>query len=151
MHYARCFYACYDGLFGAGNYSLTQSTIYVLVPFMSAAEAPAPTAEPDLPRAGADMPAAVGRVLGLVRKLIEYGKDLASALHRRATVPGFAGFARPFGEADVTVILARVTNGLRLAAALEARLCRRAARGQDLRPAAIPLPVPRATRQAAPA
>jgi hypothetical protein len=98
------------------------------------------------------MPVAVGRVLGLVRKLIEYGKDLASALHRRAAIPGFAGFARPFGEADVTIILARVTNGLRLAAALEARLCQRAARGHDLKPAAIPLPVlrgPRATRQAA--
>jgi hypothetical protein len=99
------------------------------------------------------MPAAVGRVLSLVRKLIEYGKDLASALQQRTAVPGFARFVRPFGEADVTVILARITDGLRRAVALGARLCRRAARGQDLKPAPVPLPAlrgPRAARQAAP-
>jgi hypothetical protein len=96
---------------------------------------------------------ALGRVLSLVRRLIDYGKQLAGTVQQRAAAPGFALFAKPFGTADLAVILARITNGLRRAAALEARLCRRAARGQDLAPAPIRLPAvrgPRAARQAAP-
>ncbi|HXA25800.1 MAG TPA: hypothetical protein VNW90_26260 [Acetobacteraceae bacterium] len=70
-----------------------------------------------------------------------------------ALPPHFALFASPFGTADLAAILARITNGLRRAAALEARLCRRAARGQDLMPAPIRLPAargPRPTQQVAP-
>ena len=99
------------------------------------------------------MPAAIGRVLSLVRKLIDYGGQLAGTVQSRAAAPGFALFARPFGTADLAIILARITNGLRRAAALEAGLCRRAARGQDLKPAPIRLPAargPRAARQVAP-
>jgi hypothetical protein len=99
------------------------------------------------------MPGAIGRVLSVVRKLIDYGKELASTIQQRAAAPGFALFARSFGTADLAVILARITNGLRRAAALEARLCRRAARGQDLTPTPIRLPAtpgPRAARQVAP-
>jgi hypothetical protein len=97
------------------------------------------------------MPAALGRVLSLVRKLIDYGKQLAGTVQQRATAPGFALFAKPFGTADLAVILARITNGLRRAAALEARLCQRAARGQDLTPAPIRLPATRGPRPARPA
>jgi hypothetical protein len=92
-------------------------------------------------------------VLGLVRKLIDYGKHLADTLQQRAAAPGFARFARPFGSADLAVILTRITNGLRRAAALEARLRRRAARGHDLVPTPIDRPAmrsPRAAREAAP-
>ena len=99
------------------------------------------------------MPAALGRVLSLVRRLIDYGRQLAGTVQQRAAAPGFALFASPFGTADLAVILARITNGLRRAAALEARLCRRAARGQDLAPAPMRLPAiraPRPARQAAP-
>jgi hypothetical protein len=99
------------------------------------------------------MPAALGRVLSLVRKLIDYGKQLATTVQQRAAAPGFALFASTFGTADLAVILARITNGLRRAAALEARLCLRAARGQDLTPSPIRLPEtrgPRAARQVAP-
>jgi hypothetical protein len=96
------------------------------------------------------MPTAISRVLSLVRQLIDYGRQLAGTVQSRAAAPGFALFARPFGTADLAVILARITNGLRRAAALEARLCQRAAHGQDLTPPPIRLPAargPRAARQ----
>jgi hypothetical protein len=99
------------------------------------------------------MPSRLGRVLSLVRKLIDYGRQLAGTVQQRASAPGFALFARPFGTADLAAILARITNGLRRAAALEARLCQRAARGQDLAPAPIRMPAaytPRDARQSAP-
>jgi hypothetical protein len=114
---------------------------------------PSPPADPYLPRANTAMPAALGRVLLLVRKLIDYGKQLASTVQQRAAAPGFALFASPFGTTDLAVILACITSGLRRAATLEVRLCRCAARGQDLTPAPIRLPVasgPRPVRQVVP-
>ncbi len=103
-------------------------------------QASARTTDPGPPPANTAIPAALGRVLSLVRKLIDYGKQLAATVQQRATTPGFAFFARPFGTADLAAILARITSGLRRAAALEATLCRRAARGQDLTPAPIRAP-----------
>jgi hypothetical protein len=78
------------------------------------------------------MPTRIGRVLNVLRKLIDYGKHLAGTVQQRATAPGFTFFAKPFGTADIALIIARITNGLRRAAALEAELLQRAARGQDL-------------------
>lgn len=105
-----------------------------------AAQASGPTTNPDPRRTGETVPAALGRVLSLVRQLIDYGKQLTATVQRRAGAPGFALFARPFGTADLALILARITSGLRRAAALEETLSRRAARGQDLTPAPIRLP-----------
>jgi hypothetical protein len=120
---------------------------------MSAAtQAPAAPIDPDPPRAAPAMPAGIGRVLSLVRKLIDYGRQLAATVQQRATAPGFALFASTFGTADLATILARITNGLHRAVALEARLNQRAARGQDLKPSAAPLPAaykPRAARRSA--
>jgi hypothetical protein len=116
----------------------------------AAAQASTPTTAPDAHGAGAGVPGAIGRVLGLVRKLIDYGRQLAETVQSRAAAPGFVQFARPFGTADLGVILARITCGLRRAAALEARLCRHAARGKDLTPAPIRLPAARAPRAARP-
>jgi hypothetical protein len=99
------------------------------------------------------MPTALNRVLSLVRKLIDYGKQLAGTVQLRAAAPGFALFAKPFGTDDLAAILARITSGLRRATALEAALCQRAARGKDLTPPPIRLPAargPRAARQSAP-
>ena len=110
----------------------------------------APPTDPDPPRANTAMPTALGRVLSLVRKLIDYGRQLAGTVQQRAAVPGFALFAKPFGTADLAAILARITNGVRRAAALEALLGRRAARGQDLTPSAIRVPAPRVPRPAWP-
>jgi hypothetical protein len=119
----------------------------------AAAQPPTPTTDTDPPQPSTAIPAALDRVLSLVRKLIDYGKQLAGTVQQRAAAPGFALFARPFGSADLAVILARITNGLRRAAALEARLCQRATRGRDLTPSPIRLPAtpgPRAPRQVAP-
>jgi hypothetical protein len=123
---------------------------YVLILFMTAdAPAPALPSEPEPHRGGAVMPGAIGRVLGVVRKLIDYGKELAATLQRRAAAPGFAQFARPFGTADLAVILVRITSGLHRAASLEARLCRLAARGQDLTPSPVRVPAAQEASDAA--
>jgi hypothetical protein len=108
---------------------------------MSAAlKLPTPTTEPDPPPPDRALPAAIGRVLGVVRELIDYGRQLAATLQQRAAGPGFALFAKPFGTTDAAVILIRITNGLRRAAALEAWLSQRAARGKDVPPPPIRLP-----------
>ena len=67
--------------------------------------------------------------------------------------PRLCLLARPFATADLAVILARITSGLLRAAALEAGLCRRAARGRDLTPTSLrptALYRPRPPRQVAP-
>jgi hypothetical protein len=119
----------------------------------AAAQAPALTMDPDTPGAGTDTPNRIGRVLGVLRRLIDYGRHLASTVQQRAAAPGFSRFARPFGTADLAVILARIAAGLHRAATLESRLCQRAARGRDLTPAPVRLPAPdqpRPSRQIAP-
>jgi hypothetical protein len=131
---------------------LTPQLTYVLATFMSAAaHLPDPTPDPDQPRAAKPVPAAIGRVLGVLRKLIDYGKHLAATVQQRAAAPDFAHLARPFGTADIATILARITNGLCRAMALEARLIQRADRGQDLSPPPLPAArAPRPARQVAP-
>ncbi len=122
---------------------------YVLVSFMSAAAQPsAPITDPDPPRAVPTVPGRLNRVLSLVRKLIDFGKHLAGTIQQRAAAPGFPLSATPFSTADLAVILARITSGLRRAAALEAALCRRASRGQDLTPTPFRIPAARAPRPA---
>jgi hypothetical protein len=82
----------------------------------AAAETPAPTTEPSRS----------GRLLELVRKLIDYGRELAATIRRRiATEPVFAK-AR-FGTTDLAVIFGRIARGIVLANALEARVLRSAA------------------------
>lgn len=103
--------------------------------FMSdAAATPASTTAP---------PVAIGRVLGVLRWLINHGKQLTATLQQRAAAPGFALFARRFGTRDLAVILARIIAALRRAAALEAALNQRAARGRDLAPTPVRLPATR--------
>ena len=93
--------------------------------FMStAAEAPAPTTQPN--SAAADQPSRSGRLLNLVRKLIDYGRELAATIRQRTvTEPIFAKVR--FGTTDLALIFARIARGLLLADALEARVLRRAA------------------------
>ena len=86
-------------------------------------------------------------LLGLVRKLIDYGRELAATIRRRA-------FADPgpvmscFGTADVALILARVSRGLHRANALEARLLRNANRLDASPRETVSRPAPRAPRPA---
>jgi hypothetical protein len=69
-----------------------------------------------------------GRMLSLLRKLIDYGQDLARSVQQRAAGGTLISIALHFGTLDAAVILARITRGLRLANALEARLIIRPAR-----------------------
>jgi len=83
----------------------------------AAAEAPALTTEPSRS----------GFLLGLIRKLIDYGRELVTTVRGRIAVdPSFAKSC--FGTADLTLILARIARGLLLADALEMRVLRSAAR-----------------------
>ena len=89
-----------------------------------------PTTTPTVPpdphqdRSGAVAvaPSRSGRLLGLVRKLIDYGFELANTLRRRAAANDVGAMVRPFGTTDLAMIFARITRGLRLAGALEERL-----------------------------
>ncbi len=110
----------------------------------AAATAPAPTAEPSRS----------GRLLGLVGKLIDYGRELAATLRQRSATTEFAVTARLFGTSDIALILARITRGLIRADALAAKLVRNAAR-LDAAPRPQPArtvakPASAARRQAAP-
>jgi hypothetical protein len=83
------------------------------------------------------------RLLSLLRKLIEYGQDLARTVQQRAAAATLFTVAVHFGTRDMALILARITRGLRLAAALEARLVSRPARlGSAAAPVRQPAHVP---------
>jgi hypothetical protein len=92
-------------------------------------------------------PSRSANLLCLVRKLIDYGRELAATIRQRAfTDPGPVIFC--FGTADVAQILARISRGLHRANALEARLLRNADR-LDAAPRGAASPgKPRAPRQA---
>ena len=81
-------------------------------------------------------PTGLDRLLSVVRWLIGYGKELAAAIHQRATEADFPIVACRFGTIDLALILARITRGLRCAAALETALLARQAKGQEDAPAA---------------
>jgi hypothetical protein len=121
-----------------------------------AAIAPAPTTQPDTDRAdtdraGAGAPSRIGRLLGLVRRLIDYGKDLADTLRQQPADPRAILRRRSFGTFDLGFVLASITRGLLRAAALETRLNQRAARGRDLGSAPGRPSAPRKPRAAQPA
>ncbi len=79
----------------------------------------APT-QPDI------QPSRSGRLLAFIRKLIDYGRELAATVRQRvAAEPNFARTG--FGTADLAAIIGRIARGLLLAQALEARVLRRAA------------------------
>jgi hypothetical protein len=77
-----------------------------------------------------DVPAKsfANRVLGLLRKLIDYGQELARTVQQHAAAGTLLTVALQFGTRDIALILARITRGLRLASALEARLVSRPVR-----------------------
>jgi hypothetical protein len=81
---------------------------------MSAA-ATAPPATPE--------PSHAGRLLNLVRRLIEYGKELAATIRQRAVTDPTSTITC-FGTTDVALILARINHGLHRANELEARVLR---------------------------
>src|SRR4051812_25619419 len=91
-----------------------------------------------------DKPGRAGRLIDLVRRLIDYGKELAATFQQRGTpTPPACTFG--FGTRDIALILARITSGLRRAQALEARLVRSAFR-LDAEPGSQAAPSPRTLR-----
>jgi hypothetical protein len=94
----------------------------------AAATAPGPTTQPARWPALSDRRGCLARLLGLVRKLIDHGKQLAAAVGQRSLPndPALAGCC--FGTRDIALILSRITLALQRAAALEDRLVRSAAR-----------------------
>src|ERR1700742_4577074 len=83
---------------------------------------------PDAAPVSTTQPSRVGRLLDLVRKLIEYGKELATTLRQHDGSADLTSITRIFGTRDIALILARITLGLHRADALEARLVRNAGR-----------------------
>jgi hypothetical protein len=73
----------------------------------------------------ASPPSPAARLLNAVRKLIDYGKQLAASLHQGSIT---SVVANAFGTADIALILARITQGLHRALVLEERIVRTAAR-----------------------
>jgi hypothetical protein len=80
---------------------------------------------PPLP---ASTPTRAAGLLGLVRKLIDYGTFLAGTLRQRGLGDHPIVHGLQFGTTNITLILARIARGLLRAAALEALLNRDAAR-----------------------
>ena len=81
-----------------------------------------------------DKPTPSDRLLRLVRKLIDYGKQLGAALTQRTA--DLASVTREFGTKDIALILQRIRCGLERANLLEARIIDEAAR-LDAAPAAV--------------
>ncbi len=108
-----------------------------------------PDPHQDRPATGADAPSRTGRLLGLVRTLIDYGRHLASTLQQRTSATNLADVTRHFGTIDIGEILTRITRGLLRAAALETRLASRLAR-EPIAPAAPSAPSPGQPRAARP-
>jgi len=108
---------------------------------MSAAATPA-----ELPN-----PSRAERLLCLVRKLIDFGRDLAATLHQRAATDP-RSLVRSFGICDLALILLRIRRGLLCANTLETRLVQNAARlDAERKPRSAPArPRPRPARPAAP-
>ena len=94
-------------------------------------------------------PSQTAHLLILVRKLIDFGVLLANTLKQGASAATLAHVTRYYGIPDVALIIARITRGLQIAAALEARLISGASPAQ-LRPAPVRFPSARPPRTAMP-
>jgi hypothetical protein len=120
----------------------------LILPMFDAATAPDETLHPD-PTDRA-IPPRVGKLLVLLHTFIAYGRNLADTLRQHAAdprvLPYFTHIALTFRSVDLALILARIRRGLLRAAALEERLRKLAARGQDLDPYSIRPHKPRKSR-----
>ena len=118
---------------------------------MSAATtAPAPTTQPAPWPVLADRRGCLARLLGLVRRLIDHGKQLAAAVGQGSLANDPVLARCCFGTLDIALIVSRITLALQRATALEARLLRSAARPDPTpQPPRVSSPrPPRAPREA---
>jgi hypothetical protein len=108
----------------------------------------AATTPTDLPLpAAADQPSRAGRLLSLVRRLIDYGRSLAAALEQGPSASEVADASLCFGTNSIALILSRIRRGLFRATALAAGLANGKAR---LEPRPAEARAPRPPRQAEP-
>ena len=129
----------------AGNRKLFAWRGFWFVPFLPAMTDERPTAEASPPQP--DQPAAPtrsARLLTLVRKLIDFGKDLLTTLQTPVTT---VLVSRRFGNIKVEMILARIRHALDLAVGLEERVIKSARSLDRVRPP----PEAKPDRPAAPA
>ncbi len=107
---------------------------------------------PPQPGPATDRPRRFAPLLCLVRKLIDYGKQLAASLQEPTPTADLDEVAATFGTYDFRQIIAAIIRGLQRATALEARLERLDAHpAPEAEPAAIPSRrQPRAEVSAAP-
>lgn len=82
----------------------------------------APNPDPHQDQAAAGLPARAAGLRRVLGKLIAHGKRLAEDLTRRSSGMTVMWIAVRFGTKDIALILARITRGLRMAAALQATL-----------------------------
>jgi hypothetical protein len=80
---------------------------------MSAAAAtPDPTSQPATWPASTDRRGQLTRLLGLVRELIDYGRELGTTLRARGLTDRPAGASARFGTRDIALILSRIAVAL---------------------------------------
>jgi hypothetical protein len=106
----------------------------------ASATLPVASPAPDPDRAGPNVPARdafprVGRLLGIVRKLVAFGTNLLATLQAGASAERLTLTMVSFGTKDLALIIARIKCGLLRAAGLQARLNLFIERGRDLQPA----------------
>jgi hypothetical protein len=106
-----------------------------------------PDPQPERVAAGSPAPSRTGRLLNLVRKLIDYGKALVTTLHGRPSATNLADITGKFGTRNIALILSLITRALHRAVALEARVLGWGAR-PDQRPEATGARFPRKPRAA---
>jgi hypothetical protein len=109
------------------------------------ATAPGPTTQPAPWPVLADRRGCLTRLVGLVRTLIDHGRQIAAAVRQRSLPNDPAIASCCFGTRDVALILSRITLALQRALALESRLLRSAAR-PDPKPCPPRAPSPRTPR-----
>ena len=94
-------------------------------------------------------PGRSGRLLALVRRLIDYGTQLAASFRERPAPNDPRHLTRLYGTSDIAVILARIARGLLRARYLEEKITSTAAR-LDAAPKPRFPPSPRTPRTAQP-
>ena len=106
----------------------------------TAAEPSKPGPTPDQPEVGG-APTPSGRLVGLLHKLIDFGKNLLDTLRGQPAAETVFDVSVRFGTRDISLIVGRIIRGLRLAAELEERVVRAAPR-LDRPPARVAARVP---------
>ena len=112
-------------------FRLTQSSVDVLYTFMFTAATLATqddADDPDQDRRAAGASGHIAGVLLVVRTLIDFGRQMLATVRNGGDRSAVAGIKLRFKTLDIAAIVARITQALALAAGLETRLEKLAAR-----------------------